>query len=589
MKISQKEIELSICEYLSSQDICSTKDCAKIQSLIKGEGSFDLVEYLVSSNLIEEEILIGKLVEMHTSNKYHFTTPDFTEVLRFKNSDIFLEQLAQKFKVEYFNLDSIDIDFSLSDGLEIEQLRKFGILPIKSTEMNIFVAFKRPRDLGIQDKVQRLFQKRILKVVLADSNQIDRYLNKVEMSAGMSELISEIRNELQIKSVDDLQELSSILKLIDRIIKSAVISRASDIHIEPTEKNCHIRIRIDGVLNELFLIAKDIYYPLSSRIKLLANLNIAERRKPQDGRFSYNTMNRKLDFRISTLPISTGESIVLRILDNSKVMLSLDRLNMNTHSLNILRESILHPYGIVFITGPTGSGKTTSLYAILNEIKSIEKKIITVEDPIEYTMNNIQQTQVNPSVNHTFAGALKSILRQDPDIIMIGESRDKETLQIAIRAALTGHLVFSTLHTNDSISAITRLTDMGIEPYYISGAIVAIQAQRLVRRLCVHCKKPAEIPSVILDKIKDNIKEEHNFYEKVGCSRCAGTGFLGRVMISEVLPIDSKLQSLIARGATKAELEDQAIKNGFISMFTDGMNKAAQGLTLIEEVYRVIK
>ncbi|CAA6810029.1 MAG: Type IV fimbrial assembly, ATPase PilB [uncultured Campylobacterales bacterium] len=589
MEVSFDKIELAVCDYFEKNNFIDNQNSRKLKSLIANDETFNLTDYLISNDLLSEEDFIDRLVDMHVSNNYKFMTPDFTTHLRIGNSETFLKKFANKLKLDYFNLDSIDIDFSLSANFEIEQLRKLGILPVKATEMNIFVAFKRPRDFLAQEKVQRLFQKRILKVVIADLNQIDRFLNKVEMSAGMSELISEIRNELQIKSVENLQELSSILKLIDRIIKSAVISRASDIHIEPSEKNCHVRIRIDGVMSEIFIFSKDIYFPLTSRLKLLANLNIAERRKPQDGRFSYNTMDRKLDFRISTLPISTGESIVLRILDNSKVMLSLDQLNMNKSALTLLRKSISHPYGIVFITGPTGSGKTTSLYAILNEVKSIEKKIITVEDPIEYTMNNIQQTQVNESVGHSFAGALRSILRQDPDVIMIGESRDKETLQIAIRAALTGHLVFSTLHTNDSISAITRLTDMGIEPYYISGAIVAIQAQRLVRRLCVHCKRPAVIPSVVLEKIKDHIDDNPKFFEKVGCARCSGTGFLGRVMISEVLDIDASMQSLIARGASKVEITKQANENGFVSMFADGMSKASQGLTLIEEVYRVIK
>jgi len=299
-------------------------------------------------------------------------------------------------------------------------------------------------------------------------------------------------------------------------LKTSIISGGSDIHIEPTETSCIVRSRIDGMLKEIFVFDRDIYPPLSSRIKLLANLDIAEKRKPQDGRFSATIMEKHYDFRISTLPIMTGESIVLRILDKSKVMIKLEDLGMHPENYQKFRNAMSAPYGIIFVTGPTGSGKTTTLYAGMNAIKDVKKKMITVEDPVEYQMNLIQQVQVNSKANLTFATALRSILRQDPDIIMIGEVRDKETLKIAIEASLTGHLVFSTLHTNDAVSAITRIVDMGIEAYLISGALVAIQAQRLIRKVCPHCKVKTELPEDMLSEIRPLIPEHYQFYKAKG-------------------------------------------------------------------------
>jgi general secretion pathway protein E len=346
---------------------------------------------------------------------------------------------------------------------------------------------------------------------------------------------------------------------------------------------------IDGMLTESFRFDKDIYPPLSSRLKLLSNLDIAERRKPQDGRFSATIMQREFDFRVSTLPIMNGESIVMRILDKSKVMIRLEDAGMSAHNFNVFNEALKVPYGIVLVTGPTGSGKTTTLYGALNNLKSVDKKLITVEDPVEYQMPLVQQVQVNAKVGLTFASALRSILRQDPDIIMIGEIRDQETLRIAVQAALTGHLVLSTLHTNDAISAITRMADMGIEPYLISGSLIAIEAQRLVRKICTYCKKPVEIPDHIINELQEFIPEKYQFYKGSGCKECQGTGYSGREMISEVLRVNETLTSMIAREASKAELTQEAFRQGFITMIQDGVNKALEGKTTIDEVLRVAR
>ncbi len=501
-----------------------------------------------------------------------------------------LMHLAKLMNMDYINLDEVDIDLRLVGRLPMQKLEKIGALPIRESDLSVTVAFKDPFDFSAQEAIQRLFPKKPVNPAISRPSQIDYHLNRLEMSESIKGLINEIRQEIsESASATEASESSAILKLIEVILKSAIIARASDIHIEPTENSCIVRSRIDGMLAESFRFDKDIYPPLSSRLKLLSNLDIAERRKPQDGRFSATIVNREFDFRVSTLPIMNGESIVMRILDKSKVMIRLEDAGMSQHNFNIFNEALKVPYGIVLVTGPTGSGKTTTLYGALNNLKSVDKKLITVEDPVEYQMNLVQQVQVNPKVGLTFASALRSILRQDPDIIMIGEIRDQETLRIAIQAALTGHLVLSTLHTNDSISAINRMADMGIEPYLISGSLIAIEAQRLVRKICPNCKKSVEIPDHVINELEEFLPEKYRFFKGSGCKECQGTGYIGREMISEVLRVDDTLTSMIAREASKAELTQEALRQGFVSMIQDGVNKAVEGKTTIDEVLRVAR
>ena len=502
---------------------------------------------------------------------------------------VFLEELAKNLKLDYVDLDSIDIDYRMLSKLPFAQLKKFGALPIKEDEINVFIALMDPMDMNAQEGVQRIFPRKLVKYIIAEPFQIEKYINKAEMSESIKGLIAEIRQEITSSAADNPQESSGILKLIEIILKTTILAGASDIHIEPTENNCIVRGRIDGMLNETFIFDKDIYPPLASRMKLLSNMDIAEKRKPQDGRFSAKILGKEFDFRISTLPILNGESIVIRILDKSKVMIKIEDLGMHQNNYVKFSKAMKAPYGIIFVTGPTGSGKTTTLYAALNAIKNVETKIITVEDPVEYQLNLTQQVQVNQKAGLTFATALKSILRQDPDIIMIGEVRDSETLRIAVQAALTGHLVFSTLHTNDAVSAITRVMDMGIEPYLLSGSLVAIEAQRLVRKLCIHCRVKTTLPQSIFNDIKHYIPENYQFYKQHGCEKCAQTGYKGREMLSEILPISEKMSSMIAKGDGKKEIYDQAVSEGFTDMFQDGVVRAANGITTIDEIIRVAK
>lgn len=501
----------------------------------------------------------------------------------------FLKYFAQHFKFEYSSLDESSIDYNLARKIPSAQLKHLGALPLKEDEVNVYVAFRDLFDIEVQDQIANIFNRKILKVVVCDTTKLDKVLSKMELNESVSSLIAQIRQEISSTSTDDGGESSGILRLIETILKTAISSRASDIHIESSEKNCIVRCRIDGMLAEIFVFDKDIYPPLVSRLKMLSNLDIAEHRKPQDGRFSVQVLGRDYDFRISTLPVIHGESVVMRILDKSKAIIKLSELGMLEDNLAKFSRLTRTPYGMILVTGPTGSGKTTTLYAALNDIKSVEKKMITVEDPVEYQMDMIQQVHVNEKAGLTFASSLRSILRQDPDIVMIGEIRDQETLRIAIQAALTGHLVFSTLHTNDAISAVARVVEMGIEPYLVSGSLIGVEAQRLVRKLCPHCKQKITLTPMQLDHIIHLIPDDFTFYAPVGCEKCSQTGYLGREMISEILPISDKISSLIAKNATKEELTNTALAEGFKDFFTDGIRRAAMGITSIPEVYRVAK
>lgn len=501
----------------------------------------------------------------------------------------FLKYFAQHFKFEYSSLDESSIDYNLARKIPSAQLKHLGALPLKEDEVNVYVAFRDLFDIEVQDQIANIFNQKILKVVVCDTTKLDKVLSKMELNESVSSLIAQIRQEISSTSTDDGGESSGILRLIETILKTAISSRASDIHIESSEKNCIVRCRIDGMLAEIFVFDKDIYPPLVSRLKMLSNLDIAEHRKPQDGRFSVQVLGRDYDFRISTLPVIHGESVVMRILDKSKAIIKLSELGMLEDNLAKFSRLTRTPYGMILVTGPTGSGKTTTLYAALNDIKSVEKKMITVEDPVEYQMDMIQQVHVNEKAGLTFASSLRSILRQDPDIVMIGEIRDQETLRIAIQAALTGHLVFSTLHTNDAISAVARVVEMGIEPYLVSGSLIGVEAQRLVRKLCPHCKQKITLTPMQLEHIIHLIPDDFTFYAPVGCEKCSQTGYLGREMISEILPISDKISSLIAKNATKEELTSTALAEGFKDFFTDGIRRAAMGITSIPEVYRVAK
>jgi len=543
------------------------------------------------ANLIAEDMIDLHTVEMFLAKKIRQGVITLAHLEKIEGINIapIIEEVAKALNVDYVDLDEVEIDMKLFSKVSYSQLIKYNIIPIEETDLNVLIVFDDPLDMAAQDSIQRLFPKKPIRIAISKPQQILQHLQRLEVNESIKGLVSDIRKDLKQEGNNDEEESPAVLKLIDIILKSSIFAGASDIHIEAFEKSCGIRERIDGMLRQSFTFDKDIFNPLASRMKLLSNLDIAEKRKPQDGRFSATIAKKPYDFRVSTLPTIDGESIVMRILDKSKAMIKLEDAGMSKFCLDRFNEAIKVPYGIVLVTGPTGSGKTTTLYGALNAIKDIKDKIITVEDPVEYQMAGLQQVQVRANVGLSFAAALRSILRQDPDKIMIGEIRDQETLRIAIQAALTGHLVLSTLHTNDAISAVTRILDMGIEEYLVSGALVAIQAQRLVRKICTHCRKETALDPMLYKEVKQYLPENPTFYKGAGCKECGHSGYSGREMISEVLNISETMARMIARVASKEELTNQAVEEGFVTMFEDGVHKALEGKSTIEEVFRVAR
>jgi general secretion pathway protein E len=544
------------------------------------------------ANLMADGALDADTVETFLVKKIRQGVISLRHLEKIEGIDIvtIIKDIAKELNIEYVDLDEKEIDIKLFSQVPYKQLMKYHTIPVEETDFNILIVVEDPLDMEAQDVMQRLFPKKPIKIAISRPKQIQQHLQSMEINESVKGLIADIRRDLnQADSYDSDDDSPAVLKLIDIILKSSIFAGASDIHIEATEKNSIVRERVDGMLRQSFTFDKDIFNPLASRMKLLSNLDIAEKRKPQDGRFSHVVNSKEYDFRVSTLPTIYGESIVLRILDKSKAMIRLEDAGMSKFCYDRFKSAIQVPYGIVLVTGPTGSGKTTTLYGALNAIKDVKDKIITVEDPVEYQMSGLQQVHVKPEVGLSFASALKSILRQDPDKIMIGEIRDQETLRIAIQAALTGHLVLSTLHTNDSISAVTRILDMGIEEYLVSGALVAIQAQRLVRKICPYCRVETNLPESLLKGVREYLPENPTFYKGEGCKECGHSGYKGREMISEVLTVSEALSRMIAQNASKEDLTKQAVEEGFVNMFEDGVQKALDGKTTIDEIYRVAR
>jgi general secretion pathway protein E len=544
-------------------------------------------------NLIKVRIINEDEMEKTLLQEIRLETIEINDLEGIQGIDttVLLKRMAKELEIDYMEVNESDIDFKLVKRLPLKQLVRYNVLPLYVEDNEVTVAFANPNNYEAKGAVERFFRGKMMKVVLVRKEIIHQVLRQLNVVEKVEEFSESIKEDLEHGGADVAKTDASpaVLQLIELILETAIEKGTSDIHIEATENYCLVRYRIDGMLQETFRMEKNIFSPLASRMKLLSNLDIAEKRKPQDGRFTQIVKGHIFDFRVSTLPTMFGESIVMRILDKSKALVQLEDAGMNPISYKKFIDGIHSPYGIVLVTGPTGSGKTTTLYGALNEIINVKDKTITVEDPVEYQMEGIQQVQINENAGLSFPAALRSILRQDPDKIMIGEIRDQETLRIAIQAALTGHLVLSTLHTNSSIAAIGRMLDMGIEEYLISGALVAIQGQRLIRKICQSCKEEVQPDSTVLEDLAVHLPKNPKFYKGKGCAVCGGSGYVGREMISEVLTVSETLSTMIANGATKEQLTEQANKEGFFSMFKDGIQKALQGKTTIEEVVRVAR
>lgn len=560
--------------------------------------SKQLGNILLTDGIITEEQLKIALEEQKKSG---LTLLETLKKLKYINEETYANLLARQWGFPYIDLSTVEINKEIVHLISEEIARRYQAIPFGRTrDDKIMVAIADPTDIVAIDYIRGLIPGSKLYVSSYEAilRNIEKYYSMEttvkeavkEMTGGTSIEVEreETENiELSIDEAKSLAETAPIIRLMNQIITEAITANASDIHLEPQKRYLRVRYRIDGVLRDAMNLPKNIQPGIISRAKIMASLDIAERRRPQDGRINLKFRGREVDLRVSVLPGIFGEKVVLRILDKEKSLIPLEQLGFSKESLEIFKTLIKQPYGMILITGPTGSGKSTTLYAILRVLNSPEVNILTVEDPVEYQLDGITQVQVNPKINLTFANALRSFLRQDPDIILVGEIRDKETAQIAMEAALTGHLVFSTLHTNDSFSAPTRLIDMGIEPYLISSSLIGVTAQRLVRKICNECKEEYK-PSEFLLRQVGIENYDGVFYRGKGCLACNNSGYKGRIAVQEILKIDDNIREMILNRNPSNEIKDYAIKNGNISLLQDAIDKAKNGITSIEEVIRVI-
>lgn len=499
--------------------------------------------------------------------------------------------LSKQLGLEFIDLYGQKIDFSTLSRYSIPLLQAAQAIPFKEDEDYVYIATADPLNYDALEALERNIATKPLKIYLSFKQDVNHLFDRLEIIKKTQVIAAEVKREINNEGAKGAEgEASAVMQLINLIIKDAILRRASDLHIEPELRSMSVRARVDGLLQETFVFDLDIYTALTSRIKLLGNLDISERRKAQDGRFSLEISSGSYDFRLSTTPTLFGESIVMRILDQQKILLKLHELGFEEGNLEKFESIIESPYGIVLITGPTGSGKTTTLYAALNEIKGIDNKVLTIEDPIEYQLPLVQQVQVNERIGFGFSEALRSFLRQDPDIILVGEIRDFETLNSAAQASLTGHLVFSTLHTNDAPSAIGRMVQMGLQPYLIADSLVGVVAQRLVRKICPDCKTEIKPHKNQLKRIEQWAGEEMQFYAGQGCAKCSNTGYMGRILISEILIVDESIAKMVADGASKYDISRYAQDYAnFEPMIIDGLSKVRRGITTLDEVLRVAK
>ena len=477
------------------------------------------------------------------------------------------------------------------------------LVPIARLDGKLFVAMADPTNVLAVDDLKRRVQLEIVPMIATD-RAVSDMLSGVHGAGNMSQVLKQVseeaaqgadsvevqqakREEIDLDRLAHDSEDAPVIKIVNLILAQAVREKASDIHIEPFQNTLKLRYRIDGELIPAESPPKALQLAIASRIKILAGLNIAERRVPQDGRFRIRIMGKEIDLRISVLPTAHGEKIVIRILDKSSLTGTIDQMGLDQETLAKFRKAIDAPHGMILVTGPTGSGKTTTLYSVLQELNSPQYNIVTVEDPIEYELSGVNQVAVRPDIGLDFSSALRSILRQDPDIVMVGEIRDNETADIAVKAALTGHQVLSTLHTNDAAGAITRLDDMGIEPFLISSSILMTCAQRLIRRVCANCREEFVPEPEILEKLAVADPKGAVFYHGTGCDRCKGRGYLGRLALIEALPVTETIRRLIIKRASAAVIKNQAVTEGMKSLRQVGIEKALEGATTLEEVWRV--
>lgn len=509
-----------------------------------------------------------------------------------------LRALAAQLQLQYVKLSELSIRKDVIEKIPAKLVNHYHLVPIEQHNGTIKVAVSDPLDIHMLDDLRLMLKMEVDPVVAVPKEIEDAIKRYYGIGAATVEELMEDRGgetaidvDRNIEDMDDMAEDASIVRFVNQIIMEAMADRATDIHVEPLEHELRVRYRIDGLLYEAAIppSIKRFQSAIISRVKIMADLNIAERRLPQDGKIKIKTADKEYDLRVSTVPTPTGESISIRILSRDSELISLDRLGLDEHNAGLLRKMIQKPHGILFVTGPTGSGKSTTLYAALSEINTVDKKILTVEDPIEYRIAGVTQVQVQEQIDLTFKHVLRAFLRQDPDVIMVGETRDPETAQTAIQAALTGHLVFSTLHTNDAAGAVSRLLDMGIEPFLIASSVEGLLAQRLVRVLCAECKQQFQPTPEVLHRLSLSRLDTTGaiFMKPTGCERCRYTGFRGRTAIYEIIKVDEELKRLVVDRQPSNILKKAAIAAGMRTIREDGWIKVRSGVTTIDEVLRV--
>lgn len=553
---------------------------------------FRIGDVLIDSGLISDEQL-KKALELQKDRGGKLG--DLVVQLGFITEKDFLRALSNQFHMPLIELEHFTIKREIACSLPERIARRHRVLVLDKISNQYLIGMADPTDVQAYDEVHQILKSSIKVAIVRESSilkTIDQIYRRTDDIASFAvELSEELLRDSDIpEEASQTANMAPVVKLLESIFEDAVQVGASDIHIEPDENVLRIRQRIDGVLHEELIEEKQIVNALVLRIKLMAKMNISERRLPQDGRFRLHVKDRDIDVRVSTMPIRNGESVVMRLLDQSQGLLSLDQIDLRPEVLKRLSFHIKRPNGLILVTGPTGSGKTTTLYSILNELNDIEKKIITIEDPVEYTISRINQVQVNPTIDLTFARVLRTALRQDPEIVMIGEMRDEETARIGLRAAMTGHLVLSTLHTNDAISSAVRLIDMGVEGYLVAAALKVIIAQRLIRKNCDSCSEasePTDKEREILEVMLNGIDQKWEFKRGKGCSNCNRTGYSGRIGIHELLEINTTLADKLRQNDAAGFAESARSQPNYKPLVLAAFEHALEGNTTVEEVFRI--
>ena len=566
-----------------------------------------MADVFVSSGLVSEEQL-AQATEKQRQLKTQEPIGDLLVSMGLITERDRVRCLGEQWGVPYVDLTEIQIPDEVTSAVTQELARRFKVIPIERTPKRLTLAMKNPLDIFAIDEIRLITGKEVEAVIATEEDIINAISANYRTEVNVSEAVAGVMKDLdeatitltqggdeESITIEQLKELSGeapVVRLANMIISRGITDKASDIHIEPAKDGLRIRYRVDGILSDGMTLPKKAQASITSRIKIMADMDISEKRAPQDGRISATIEGRPYDFRVSTLPAVFGEKIVMRVLDKSNISVGLHKLGLLPYTFEMFESMIQRTYGIILVTGPTGSGKSTTLYSVLAKLNSGEKNILTIEDPVEYELSGITQSMVNNRAGMTFAAGLRSMLRQDPNIIMVGEMRDQETAMIAIEAALTGHLVLSTLHTNDAPGSVARLLDMGVESFLIASSIAGVLAQRLLRTICIKCKEPYSPPKDAIKRLGMNLdiidKSEVTFFRGKGCDHCKGTGYKGRIGVYELMPVNDKVRELILARASSYAIREAAVEAGMRTLKDDAMEKILLGMTTLEESLRVI-